>query len=450
MILSGSPSHHCTFPNILNGPRKTSSSTIIRSKTDINRSNYFLSKFRRGNNNPLPILYKTHNNSGVFDLRKDIQYLIEKIDLIKENNIDSLMLLINSLRDPSDLAFLSKDEVEKIINCVSSILVREIHDVEKVSLLSDTPYRAHDGTEFKALQVVYQFFLTILFKCKRDIVVDYISSKQASSYVSLLYAKGPDESNLVCSILINMLRICPGCHDAMYTELFKIFDNFLSGLRSYIGISGALRVLGVYVSLIGEWDRKYDNLFTYVILRLFSCNFLSEYYRQLSFVCQFFYKRSDKYAAEAINYLLHHWPLVSASKVVAFLTELYSITSSSNPHSYRELVSPMFMKIKESLVSDNVRVVSVALVLCGNSNFIYSYLPFPDGFNKDLMEHIENTKNHWSSDIRGLSEKILTCIKHVVPSTDKMHSGTSKASLFNRDEIWKDLSEKCNINAAEI
>ena len=368
----------------------------------------------------------------------------------------------------SDLIFINNENVikklfvlfEKYFSRVSKF---SIYDIEKGTIenlkipIEDMCSIEETHSNFKVketnwneLSYVYEIFVLLtnnFFNCV--VLSKFLTKKFLYTFFSNINSNDSEERMLVK--LLTYKLYC--CNVELRKILLEVIEEYLLDLTissKDIQISGLIDCFdilkSIYSGLNKPISKKFLNILERTILQTFKNKNLKLFWNNYKSFLISLIKEDNSVLLVITNFLYKSWPSRYPEKVCMLIdfveiminqykTELLKLAN------FKRIASKIVTSIKDL----NILVADKALIIFKNDVILKMMIDDFNWGNKIIVNIVQNIKNHWCEDIKGISLLVLSKFKNTYPNLfenvdleTKSYISTLKFSQAT-DELWEAL-----------
>ncbi|OHS98183.1 serine/threonine-protein phosphatase 2A 56 kDa regulatory subunit epsilon isoform [Tritrichomonas foetus] len=355
---------------------------------------------------------------------------------LKTDDIEAIIAFISQ---PGVLMTFDADTTEKLLDMTQKYLIRNIKDIPKPLIYGDT-YSPLYVSNWQALNFIHRL-TSILFRVLDSAVLDrWTNEKFIIGLVSMFQSPDQNEQSSLLVLLQQLFDKFTHKQSLIFNNMLKMIIGHIEGIFTFVCIPPILSFFRQFFTLnLNGWNPNFKNTFRCVFFRLFSTDFVCEYYQQLSSLCQLFYQNDSSLAIFALEFLLKHWPKSNSTKNVIYIHQISVLAPSLRLSGTEKSIIRMFAMIGASLTSYNFKVASAAIQVCGDPNFICLFTPFFPVVIPPLLRQLSLLTEHWNCDVKNKMKDAFQVIYAIDSRLDKTrinpNLSTTVSMPANGDEM---------------
>jgi len=346
------------------------------------------------------------------------------------NAIEKKRLILNDLVEYiSTQDWFSEEALVHLLHMIKANLFRGLPSnqcLEKgESLMGEMDEDAFQDPAWPHLHLVYEVLLRFLLSpnANKKIMKKYLRGSFLNTLIEMFESEDMRERDYLKTILHRVYGRFMPLRAPIRRSICNVCFRYIYGTKSSNGIA---EFLDIFSSIIHGFalpiKEEHQEFLKNVLIPLHKTSKLELFHQHLAeCVIQFIYK-DYRMGPVVIEGLLKFWPVMCPPKEVLFLDELQdAIGEMMNANDFEmdnlyPLITPIFGQISRCIESPNYTVGERALTMW-NSDFIrwlcaeLRDLIFPI-VAPSLLRNVEN---HWSENVRSLSDDVRDVFKDIDP-----------------------------------
>ena len=352
---------------------------------------------------------------------------------INTDLIDDIESIVAFCGQPGVLSTFHQQTIQHLMNIVEKYTLRTITDIPKHLIYGDS-YSPLFTTNWKFLNYFHKLLAVLIFNADQNTMDNWIDKHFLTRLVDLFKSPDPNEQNSALFLVQQIFETFENKQSLIFNAILNLVNSYIDGLTSFVCMQPALSFFIDFFSQNAmAFVQSYKQLFRTVFFRLFSTNFVNEYYKLLNTLIQIFYSNDPSLALWALNYLLKHWPLSNSAKFVIYIHQITVLSPFLNISETEKMIIQMFKQIGNALTSPNFKIALAALNVCCDENFIFLFRPLFPSIIPPLLKQISLLTDHWSPEVKNKMKDAFQVIYNIESKlSSRSHNSDSAETIRSK------------------
>lgn len=287
------------------------------------------------------------------------------------------------------------------------------------------------------LQLVLEFFLRFIVSLDVDpkTARKYIDQAFITKLLFLFDSEDSRERDFLKTILHRIYGKFMQHRAFIRKSINNVFYHFVYNTGRHNGIAELLEILGSIINGFAlPLKDEHKSFLRQALMPLHKVKHMSIYHPQLSYCITQFCEKDARLTVEIIQGLLRFWPITNSSKEVLFLNEIEEILEVTPETEFDALITPLFSRINQCIMSMHFQVAERALYLF-HADYMSSHI---NQFRRKILPVIfpglmANTKSHWNMTVHQLTIHVVKNFNDIDPPLFEECSRKYKASVAEKN-----------------
>lgn len=300
------------------------------------------------------------------------------------------------------------------------------------------------------LQIVYEMFLrfTVANEVDPKVAKKFIDQSFILRLLDLFDSEDPRERDYLKTILHRLYGKFMAHRAFIRKSIQNLFFKIIYESELHNGVAELLEILGSIINGFAlPLKDEHKEFLEKSLIPLHKVKTLTAFHQQLSYCMTQYVEKDPRLAEPIILGLLRFWPATCSPKEVLFINELEEILELTQRADFIHVQDQLFRRISSCICSSHFQVAERVLFLWNNETVSKLFNESrPVLFPVVVAALYRNTKQHWNTQVHGLTYNVLKLLMDADPvlfdevsAKCKSAEASEQAAREDKYQKWKEL-----------